>query len=61
MLPLDFWTINTDVMMVRSASEKVSDMKDFSYLNLKETENDESSKQIYAQQEQCMHFFLQTH
>lgn len=29
--------------MVRSASEKVSDMKDYSYLNLKETENYESS------------------
>lgn len=34
MLPLDLWTINADVMLVRSASEKVSDMKDYSYLNL---------------------------
>lgn len=43
-LPLDLWTINADVMMVKSASGKVSDMKDCSYLNLKETESDESSK-----------------
>lgn len=30
--------------MVKAASDKVSDMKTTSYLNIKETERDESSK-----------------
>lgn len=43
-LPLDLWNISVDVMVVKTASDKVSDMKTRSYLNLKWTERDESSK-----------------
>lgn len=43
-LPLNLWNISADVMMVNTASDKVSDMKTRSYLNLKWTERDESSK-----------------
>lgn len=44
-------------MLIKIVSNKVSDMKNRSYLNLKETERDESSdSQINVQQEPCMHF-----
>lgn len=43
-LPWHLGNISADVMKVKTASDKVSDMKSRSYLNLKETERDESSK-----------------